>query len=258
MTLHFFQNGFIKFMRLRWPAQKPGLQAFLAVDTNKKRKLTEAMTGFIMANTPPSYQVFFVAGSAHPFEHENMKQDLRTLGVQFSEKVMTLGETNVGSVKPHKKERTGQFVFGSTDRRDVIRAVFDCYHLAWYGEGWAFIFFVAQEEPTGWRDIIDVLSVGGAYSESQITSNRCILETRFEHGICIASFRITRDELEKIAAQVAEETSMYLTIKTALPPKKERELRYCEVCDAYRWFIRRNVSWYCNKCDHKLDEIFSQ
>jgi hypothetical protein len=152
-------------------------------------------------------------------------------------------------------ERRGHFVFGSTNNKDVIDAVFTCYNLAWYGEGWPFVFFVAKEEPPAWNEIIDVQSVGGAYSKAQITNSHCILETRFEHGKTIASVAITEDELRKSATDVATETSMYLSMNTvSRPTKSEKMLRYCEECNAYRWFVRKNEGWYCDKRGHKLDE----
>src|SRR5256885_9857844 len=75
------------------------------------------------------------------------------------------------------------------------------------------------------------------------------------HGISIASLEITEDELRKIATQVAGETSMYLTITTVSPASKnEKELYYCEECNSYRWFVRKNDGWYCDKRGHRLDD----
>ena len=175
-----------------------------------------------MANTPPGHLIYFVAGSAHVLEHENMKEDLRLLGVPFDEKIMTVGEATRGLIRRSKVGQKGHFVFGSTDQKSVIDAVFRSYNLAWYGEEWSFVFFVARDEPPGWKEIIDVLSVGGAYSEVLITNSHCILETRFEHGMSIASIAKTEDELRKIATQVATETSMYLVIP-AISPARLRE-----------------------------------
>jgi hypothetical protein len=226
LTLYVFQDGFRDFMRIDWPSRKPGLQAYLGTNSGKVRSVN---TRFIMANTPPGHRIYFVAGSAHVLEHDKMKQDLRTSRVPFEERSMTIGDATVGLFRRHTKEKKGYFVFGSTDQRGVIEAVFNCYNLAWYGEGWSFIFFVAREEPQGWKEIIDVLSIGGAYSQELVTNSHCILETRFEHGISIASMTATEEDVRRISAQVASETSMYLTILTASPTnKKEKELHYCK------------------------------
>ena len=239
-------------MRINWPSRKPRLQAYLGTNSGKVRSTN---TSFIMANTPPDHWIYFVAGSAHVFEHENLKQDLGTFGVPFEEKIITIGDATVGLFRRRKVERKAHFVLGHTDKKSVIDAIFTCYNLAWYGEGWSFVFFVAREEPPGWKAIIDVLSVGGLYSEALITNSHCILETKFEHGISIASLEITEDELRKIATQVAGETSMYLTITTVSPASKnEKELYYCEECNSYRWFVRKNDGWYCDKRGHRLDD----
>ncbi|MBO0888637.1 hypothetical protein J2P12_06015 [Candidatus Bathyarchaeota archaeon] len=211
LTLEFYGDSFDDaYMRVKWPNDRPRLRAFVGAHPQRVKSVN---TNFIMGNTPSGYTVFFVAGTSHAVEHENMKRSLKIIGVPFEEGIITIGETTVGLFNRRKVEKKGQFVFGTTDKGSVVNAIFDGYELAWKGEGWSLVFFVAKEEPSGWKNIINSLSVGQPYSQEMIEKSHCIMETQQEHGMSIASVEISQGELTKIASQIAKDLSMYLTVR---------------------------------------------
>ncbi len=197
-------------MRIDWPSGRPRMRAFLGTN----QKVASMMTDFIIANTPRGHTVYFVTASAYSFEHENMKERLKSFGMIFEERIDSIAEVTVGIFRRHKVEKRRHFIFGSTSDKDVIAAIFDSYKLAWYGEGWPFVFFVAREEPQGWKQIIDVVSEGESIPAGLVAQSHCIMQNEFEHGIFIASSEVTREQVEETAREISLHLSLYLTTRS--------------------------------------------
>jgi len=174
-------------------------------------KVALVNSGFIMANTPPGHRIFFVSYSPWTNEHENAKETLKSMGVSYEERIQKLGETEVGLFRRHRVDRWAHHIFSSTDRGDVIKSVFDSY-TSWES-GWPFFFFVAKEEPTGWKKMVDVLSSGEACPQNLVLESHCIMRTVEDHGILISSVKITEMEVKSAVAILAKELSMYPTVK---------------------------------------------
>src|SRR6266571_869774 len=208
LTLFFYEDGSSDpYNRVNWPSGRPHLQALLAAD----EKLALVNTSFIIANTAPGYRVYFVSYSPWAYEHENMKESLKSMGVLYEERVETLGETTVGFFRRHKVDRMAHHIFSSTDRREVVRLVFDSY-TSWES-GWPFFFFIARDEPAGWKELVGILSRGEACPADLILKSHCIMRTVEDHGIMISSIDITKEEVRETAANLARELSMYLTVR---------------------------------------------
>lgn len=211
LKLIFYKEGRANpYMRINWPPAKQRLQAFLAADDN----VAAVNTNFIVSNKPPGHNIYFVVGSPIFNEHVNMKQKLSALGGPFEEKVEAVGEATVGLFRRHRVEEKRYLLFGSTTRRDVIESLFNSY-ISWSGFSWPFIFFVATSEPRGWKEIVDILSVGNPYPPHLISESYCVMETTFEEGISIASIEVTPEQLNEVAARVAKELSLYLSLKSS-------------------------------------------
>ena len=211
LRLSFYENSQDQ-IGIEWPSNTPHLQASLMDHWMKSEN-----TSFITANKPPGYKVYFIAGSPLVFEHQNMKKYLEQMGLSFDEKIEIMREATVGLFRRRKIQKKAYWIFGSTDQCDVIAKIFDCYNVTWSGLSWEFIFLIANQEPPHWNEPLHMLSYwkkGGVIPADLIQHTQCIMQTESEYGMSLASNKIARETIERIALDIAKRHSRSLLVET--------------------------------------------
>jgi hypothetical protein len=169
---------------------------------------------FVISNIPSGHRVFFAATSKN--RHEDMVAVLAEGGDGFE--IKTLGPTSPArnpAIKPlfRRKERV-ETLFGSTQRAEVVKKVFDHYFLDW-GSSYVFPFLVARDEPMDWKRKIESI-IGPPprlVHQDLVRKCHCVMATTWDHGMIFLSDKVPKAEIERVARGIASkhQVEMHLT-----------------------------------------------
>lgn len=224
LTLHFQRHGFSpeEFFRISWPEDRPIVWAAL---THNIPKVTASIdTDLVIACTPPTHKVYFVA--ATEYGHDSLKSLLDSSGDFYLENfgdpqevIMGLarrasGRSLTSSQVRNVNREKWALIGASTRSRDVIGYLFRGYELE-YGSVFTFPMMVAKQEPSEWMSHLKKFFVrsGGEVTPSMIEESHCVIVTYWEHGLELMSNKITKPQLTYIAKEVASRHSLSLEIK---------------------------------------------
>jgi hypothetical protein len=182
-------------------------------------KLSESIgKELVTASLLPGHRVFFAVATDQ--DNEYLKSLLVSKGEAFQE---------FREVRDKKTTAKNLFEFltlgrrvpvvvstlvASTIQKEVINAAFERYQWFWKTY-FIFPFVIASDEPRDWITQLAAFSKRNTprrIFNSMIDDCRCLILTRWDHGLSFVSDKVTRPELELMLLQLATENNLHMSI----------------------------------------------
>ena len=203
-----------------WPTNKPLLWAQIAPDPSLKATNSIGKR-LIAANFPTGYQVYFATRAE--VDNNAVKSLLDSHGERFHEISEVQGKKTVGR-NLFELMTFGRRVpieistlLAATTHMGVIDALLDSYESD-RRNMFILPFMIARTEPRGWVEKLGEFFKSGVrrrIDQNFVDDSRCIILTMWDHGFDFVSDKVTHQELEQVARQVATEANLQLSTSEA-------------------------------------------
>lgn len=205
LKLAFYGSDFqSEFFRLEWSGRESLLKARLSPDKVRYSVYSDV----ISSSLSPKTRIFFATGTLDIEEHEHVMRLLKSLGDPVQGKVMDAENSTIWPSRRHGESKPIGLIFGATDKPDTITRILRSY-ISWYAYSWPFVFLIAEQEPSSWRDqvqpIVARTSVSGGplMPDSLIRDCNLIIITEFEYSIVLFSNKMGENQLIDTASAAA-------------------------------------------------------